>query len=246
MKIELVSYINKLTDSERLLATIEIINQSKADIVLFSGHTIGFVNDIQILRENITNTKTIVFFELKDINSGKISNCLFKISRGIIRQIYTHQLFTTSTEIENNEELADLFLNEILVHRQFKIKGIIFTIFQCGELNILKNIQSQNNKVEFRFSDNKILSKNFKQILDSTNVFLNPIHTPMGNQGKMSKRRIYLSKNNRYYFSTSNTDLQKSNLHLKSLQYAFFNGKVICHLNEKATKEYITRLFEIR
>ena len=245
MKLELVSYINELTDLKRLCATIEIINQSGADIILFSGHTIGFVNDIQALRENITNTKTIAFLELKDINSAKIGNCLYSVSKGSIQQMHTYQLFTTSGEIENNEELAWLFLNEIVSHRQLKIKGLNFSILQCGELNILKNIQSKNNKVKFRFSHNKLLAKEFKQIFDSTNIFLNPIHTPMGNQGKMSKRRIYLSKDNRYYFSTSNTDRNKTNLQLKSLQYSLFNGKEVSHIQEILTSNYIVRQYEI-
>lgn len=245
MKIELISYINELTDLRRLYATIEIINQSVADIILFSGHTIGFVNDIQTLRENITNTKTIAFLELKDINSAKIGNFLYKVSKGSLQQMHTCQLFTASGEIENNEELAELFLNEIVSHRQLKIKGLRFSILQCGELNILKNIQSNNNKVEFRFSSNKLLEKKFKQIFDSTNVFLNPIHSPMGNQGKMAKRRIYLSKWNRYYFSTSNTDDNKANLQLKSLQYSLFNGIAMPYLQEKLSKDYIIRLYEI-
>jgi len=74
MKIQITSYINNLSDKDRLDLTIEIINNTKADLLLFSGHTIGFVNDIEILSSKINNTKSEVIFELKDVNSKYKSN----------------------------------------------------------------------------------------------------------------------------------------------------------------------------
>jgi hypothetical protein len=67
-------------------------------------------------------------------------------------------------------------------------------------MNILKNIQSEENRVEFRLAEDKILNERFLKILMETDVFLNPIHSPMGNQGKIQKRREFLSQNEKYYF----------------------------------------------
>ena len=75
----------------------------------------------------------------------------------------------------------------------------------------------------FRFEDDTELSGRFASILDNTQIVLNPIHYPMGNQGKMKKRREYYSNNNRAYFSTANFSDEES-INNKSLQYACING----------------------
>ena len=76
MKIQITSYTYELSDKDRLDLTIETINNTNADLLLFGGHTIGFVNDIEKLRSKINNSKSEVIFELKDVNSKFISNCL--------------------------------------------------------------------------------------------------------------------------------------------------------------------------
>lgn len=205
MKIQITSFKNGLSDKIRLGLTKSIINSSTADIILFSGHTIGFVNEIEKLQESLENKKTEVIFELQSINSEKINNCLYHIKKGVINNLYTNQLFVSSADIEGNYQLADRFIHELETKRILKIEGLNFMIFQCGEINILKNIQSEANKVEFRLKTYTDLLDRFNVLLNKTNVILNPIHTPMGNQGKMQKRREFLSGNNKYYFSTSNT-----------------------------------------
>lgn len=67
----------------------------------------------------------------------------------------------------------------------------------------------------------------------------------MGNQGKMQKRREYLSKDKRYYFSASNTKKDSDNLELKSLQYAFFNGEFLPEIDKQITDNSISRIYEI-
>ena len=252
MKIDLISYVNELSDNvnllnkKRLELTIDLINSSTVDLILFSGHTIGFVNDIEELKNRITNTKTEVIFELKDINSKKINNCLYRIKRAQIQNMYTHQLFTESYEIEGNYQLAEILINELETKRSIKIKNKKFVILQCGELNILKNLQKQNNKVEFRLSDDKQLKERFHSILENADIILNPIHTPMGNQGKMLKRREFLTKNKKYYFSTSNTSTNSSNLNLSSIQYAFCNQKKLNPIHTELIEDnFIRRTFDI-
>ncbi len=183
---------------------------------------------------------------MKDSNSDKVKNCLYRVKNGKVENIYSHQLFTESIDIEGNYQLGEFLLNELTTKRCFKIKEKNFLILQCGELNILKNIQSNNNKVEFRLNEDKNLHVLFKQILKKTDVFLNPIHTPMGNQGKMAKRREFLSSDRKYYFSTSNTSKGSENLQANSLQYAYYNKKQIDALEIKCQDKFIRKVFEIK
>lgn len=245
MKIQLTSFQNGLSDKTRLDLTSRIINNSIADLILFSGHTIGFVNEIEKLRLALENKKTEVIFELENISSRKISNCLYHIKDGKINNLYTNQIFTQSGEIENNYELGDRLINELETKRKFEINGLNFLIIQCGEINILKNIQSDNNRVEFRLLSDRTLSKRFKQITKTIDVVLNPIHTPMGNQGKIQKRREFLSANSKYYFSTSNTKEDSTNLNLRSMHYAFFNSKEMTEIDKFLTDNSVSRIYEI-
>ncbi len=243
--IEIISFKINLTDKVRLNLTSKIINESTSDLLLFSGHTLDFVNDIESLREQIKNTKTEVILELKDINSDMLRNCLYRISKGKLFSLNTNQIFATSGQIENNYELCRRLFYEFESHRTLLINGMKILILQCGELNILKNYQNDNNRVEFRLSDDSLLNDIFENIIRTTDIFLNPIHTPMGNQGKMHKRREFLSQNEKYYFSTSNTKENSVDLSLESLQYAYHNGLPIEPIEVKQMTNSISRIFEI-
>jgi len=245
MRIQITSYISGLSNKDKFELTKNIVNNSTADLLLFSGHTIEFVNELESLKTSITNKETEVIFELKDINSEKIKNCLYHIKNGEIQNLYTNQIFTESIEIENNYQLADRLLYEFENKRKFKINKISFLVIQCGEMNILKNIQSEENRVEFRLAEEEALNERFLKILNETDVFLNPIHSPMGNQGKIQKRREFLSKNEKYYFSTSNTKDDSRNLDLKSLQYAFYDGNDLIENSKITTDKSISRIYKI-
>jgi len=67
----------------------------------------------------------------------------------------------------------------------------------------------------------------------------------MGNQGKMKKRREFLTDNNRSYFSVSNTKPDSLNLELNGLQYAYKNSLPLEMKNEHLTETYIIKEFEI-
>ena len=61
--------------------------------------------------------------------------------------------------------------------------------------------------------------------MESTDIFLNPIHTLQGEQGIMKQRRITLSNDKRYYLSTCALDEGMSGkFESKRLQYIFHNG----------------------
>lgn len=246
MIIQLVSFLHQLPNKQRLKNTVEIINNSTADLILFPGHTLGFVNDIETLDELIENRKVCAILELQDINSDKINNCLFMVLDGKVINLFSNQLFSTSNEINNNYRLGERVLNEFVSRRVFEWKGFSFLIVQCGELNILKNLQSEGNKAEFRLMEDESLALKFNTILNKADVILNPSHTPMGNQGKMAKRREYLSNDEKIYFSTSNGRPGSENLNLKSMQYALKNGVEIREASQIVNATYISRDFLVK
>ena len=98
-------------------------------------------------------------------------------------------MFSNSSEISNNYELANRFLHELETNRRLKINGKNITILQCGEILILEYCKSEDKGIKFRFSDDTGLNSRFEKILSNTDIFLNPIHTPMARQWQMEKRR---------------------------------------------------------
>ena len=226
MVIQHVSYKSALRANSRLRHTANIINSSKSDLILFSGHTLASHLDVFELNTLIENKATTAILEVKEnaISAlNPVCNSLFILKNGVVRDMYTHQLFTDSATINAYPELGDHLLFELETRRSFEAANRNVIVVQCGENGILRNKQSEGNKVVFRFEDDTELSGRFASILDNTQIVLNPIHYPMGNQGKMKKRREYYSNNNRAYFSTANFSDEES-INNKSLQYACING----------------------
>lgn len=256
MKIELVSLNYNLHGQKRYDQVTSIINHSEAELILFCGHTFKESHDLDSLPEQINNTKPIVLFEVKSVAESSfvnLRNCLYILEKGNVRSLFTNQFFATSQEIENNETLCERFINELETRRQITIMDKNCLIFQCGEINIVKNIQKEGNRPVFRLSQRKDLMERFEKVLNNTNIILNPIHTPMGNQGKMEKRREFFSDNNRFYFSTSQNGTRVVKGEKKAipmdadiLQYAFYNKKALketqCDVN---SKNYTLRIFDI-
>lgn len=245
MKIELVSYRNKLKAKKRLELTREIINSSKSDILLFSGSTIKSAEHLEKLKHQIVNNHTKAIFEVESLNSKFFSNCMFHIVDGSILNLFTNQIFSSVDSIKGNHELANRFLHELETNRRLKINGKNITILQCGEILILEYCKSEDKGVKFRFSNDADLNIRFEKILSDTDIFLNPIHTPMARQWQMEKRRQFLSSNNRFYFSTSNSIKDSKNLKVKSMQYALSNGNHLLSEDPIEDTYSIRRIFEI-
>lgn len=226
MIIQLVSYKASLRANNRLKHTANIINSSEADLILFPGHTLASHLDVFELNSLIENKTTTAILEVKENAISELNpvrNSLFLLKNGVVKDMYTHQLFTDSSTINAYPELADHLLLELETRRCFEAANRNVIVLQCGENGILRNKQSEGNKAIFRFEDDIELNKRFVGILDDTHIVLNPIHSPMGNQGKMKKRREYFSDKNRAYFSASNFSDDDS-INNKSLQYACING----------------------
>ena len=182
-----------------------------------------------------------------------LKNCLYNIENGVIHNMFTNQFFSTSGEINDNEPLCERFINELETRRRLNVKGYNCLILQCGEINIIRNLQKEGNRPVFRHQQKVDLEDRFNNLMKNTQIILNPIHTPMGNQGKMEKRREYFSDDNRYYFSVSQNGTMERNgvikpipLDSRRLQYAFFNGKSLDESLIEVTKDYQIRQYCIR
>ena len=249
MIVQLVSYKSTLRADSRLQHTAEIINSSKADLILFAGHTLASHRDVDELNTLLDNNMTTAVIEVKKDTKSKslpVYHSLFLLQNGVAKDIYTHQLFTDSKTIKAYPELGEHLMLELETRRNFSAANRNVSIIQCGENNILRNIQSEGNRAVFRFEDDAILNKRFADFLNNTDIILNPMHSPMGNQPKMRKRREFFSDNNRAYFSTANFEDEES-IYNKSVQYACINGKEQEPMNVEVGKRcsYIVRTFVI-
>ena len=249
MIVQLVSYKSTLRADSRLQYTAEIINSSKADLILFAGHTLASHRDVDELNTLLDNNRTTAVIEVKKDTKSKslpVYHSLFLLQNGVTKDIYTHQLFTDSKTIKAYPELGEHLMLELETRRNFSTANRNVSVIQCGENNILRNIQSEGNRAVFRFEDDAILNKRFADFLNNTDIILNPMHSPMGNQPKMCKRREFFSSNNRAYFSTANFEDEES-IYNKTVQYACINGKEQEPMNVEVGKRnsYIVRTFVI-
>ena len=249
MVIQLVSYKSTLRADSKLRHTAEIINSSKADLILFAGHTLASQSDVNELNKLVDNDKTTAVIEVKEnaiSELNPVSNSLFLLQNGIVKDLFTHQLFRDSKAIDAYPVLGEHLMLELETRRNFSASNRKVAIIQCGENNILRNLQSEGNKAVFRFENDTTLNQRFADFLNNTNIILNPLHSPMGNQGKMRKRREFFSNHNRAYFSTANFDGEES-IYNKSVQYACINGKEQEPVNVEVEKRYsyIVRTFVI-
>lgn len=249
MIVQLVSYKSTLRADSRLQHTAEIINSSKADLILFAGHTLASHRDVDELNTLLDNNRTTAVIEVKKDTKSKslpVYHSLFLLQNGVTKDIYTHQLFTDSKTIKAYPDLGEHLMLELETRRNFSTANRNVSVIQCGENNILRNIQSEGNRAVFRFEDDAILNQRFAAFLNNTDIILNPMHSPMGNQGKMRKRREFFSDNNRAYFSTANFEDEES-IYNKSVQYACINGKEQEPMDVEVGKRdsYIVRTFVI-
>lgn len=251
----------------RLQLVADIINKSGASLILFSGWAACLSEipalsnlldnrDVVVVLDVADNFSKIdlkeaeksKFKHQKDegqilldkklgINAltDKLNNFLYLYKNGQLIDLHTQQVFATSSKATstNIEEL----IKELQRKRQFKLQDKNCLVFQCGEINILRNEQANGNAVHFRLKNTPELEDQFNTILKDCDIILNPIHYPMGNQGKMKQRRIFLTQNGRAYFSSANIAHGASALG-SSHQYAFRAGNPM-HYSYTTTKSFM-------
>jgi hypothetical protein len=249
MIVQLVSYKSTLRADSKANHTIEIINSSNADLILFPGHTFYSDTDVRWNENLIENKKTTAVFEVKKDNSSQLNciyNSLYILQHGVIRNMFTYQLFTYSNEIYKFPDAVEHLMLDLETRRKFTVANRKVNVLLCGEHGILKNNKSEGNRAEFRFKNDTKLCKRFDKVMSNTNIILNPMHSPKDSEDEMAKRREYFSANNRVYFSTANFDDADSIMN-KSLQYVCINGVEQEPINVEVDKRgtYIIRTFVI-
>ena len=206
MKIATVTYNKGLADGlvkmTKVQAVTEILNHVEADFILFPGYSLNNIKDLKKVTQNITS-QVNALLEVKEMSVFRFNN-LFLVRNGIIRNMHTSQLFARSSEIQGNRELAEWLLTDLEQRRSFSIDGKRFLVLDCGENNILRNVRSDGGRARFRFDDDKELAARFEEVINNTDIVLNPTHTALGELGVMTRRMAWLSENGRYYFTTSN------------------------------------------
>lgn len=250
MKIGLISFLinpsNKNSIFNHVNYFLKIVNDfDYLDVIIFSGWTL-LKKDLEFVKKNIKNKNSLILFEVwDDFCNNKEQHKGYYFKEGVFYDKDIIQLFATSDEINRDKELMKRYLTEINNNRiiEFKNRKICWLI--CGEINVLKNVQKEQQRVLFRFDDDNNLKNEFYNIYNNINIFINPTHTIMGNQGKLARRREFLSKNNRLFCSISNADLsaKKQSLNAKSIQYFYLGGNSINGIdliknNEILFKEY--------
>jgi len=164
LKIELVSLRSNLKMAKRHSIFVEMINHSCSDIILFCGHSLMKEDEVYVLNREIANKNVTVLFEVREIEESefvKFKHGLFIVEQAKPRNLFTNQLFSTHDEIDNNEMLCERFIHELENKRHFVIKGKSILILQCGELNIIKNLQGKENQPIFRIPQREDLQARF-------------------------------------------------------------------------------------
>jgi len=233
MKIGLVSFTINSNDTNtaenHANFFLKFVNSyDYLNIIVFSGWTI-LKQDIKEIKKDIINKNSLVLFEVRDdIYNGEEMHKGYYFQNGILHDRNIVQIFSKSSEVNGNKNLVIKLLEQIKSKRIIEHKGRNICWLICGEINILKNIQKQRNKVLFRFENDSILKEKFDDLYKEINIFVNPTHTIMGNQGKLARRREYLSKDNKIFCSVSNADKRlKQKISYKSIQYCYKNEKTI-------------------
>lgn len=198
------------------------------DLLVTSGWTLNSGGQLTALRSNSRNDHTVVVLETWKDDRGALNHGGYALRGKTTLVDRTPQVFATSAQVNKSPELLTRLMDEVESPRRFDVAGWRATWLICGEINVLANAQSDGNRVDVRHAEYAGLRTRWQRILDETDIFVNPTHTVMGNQGKLLKRREYLSAGGRVFCSASNVDAAERSadevrrlLGAKSVQYLF-------------------------
>ncbi|MGA2262880.1 MAG: hypothetical protein ABSH28_15780 [Acidobacteriota bacterium] len=211
-KIGLLSFAVDKDHKERIQGNesvvLEILNSHPdLDLLVGAGWTLFSGNELNVVWRGNRNAHTVAFLETWKDDDGTFEHKGYAVRGQELIVKCTPQVFKTSGQINKNPDLMVKFFDELEPRRRLRIGNRSVTWLICGEINVLRNAQSDGNRVEFRFPHDRLLSDQFRRVFDETEIFVNPTHTTMGNQGKLAMRRAYLSAGARTFCSASNVDV---------------------------------------
>ncbi len=219
------------------------------DLLVCAGWTLYSRHELQTVLHRNINQRTVVIFETWVDDSGAQDHRGYAIRGSEVLIDATPQVFATSHEINGDHGRMVALLDEIEA-RRLNVAGKVVSWLICGEINVLKNTQSEGNRCDFRFADDARLMDRWRRVVAETDVFVNPTHTVMGNQGKLEKRRGYLSGDGRCFCSVSNVDIRggdvgaaRLRLGHKPVQYFWCDGASVEPVREVRTGRSILREF---
>jgi len=203
-----------------------ILERTKgSDLVLFSGWTLKNRKELEeVVRRTAGTAQTFILevgfgLRAKDASEGYYVISPRKDGPGALKQE-----FAFSQDVNGERDRINTYLDKLERERCFDINGRRMRLIICGENNVLRNIQSQGNKVVCRVDDEES-RRRLDAILKDTDVFLNPSHTPPGNLGKMHRRWEFLSQDGRAALFVTNENAGRGkDLSKRSLSYAFQDG----------------------
>jgi len=218
MVIQVVSFkSSSKSDSVRNLT--DIVNSSEADLIVFSGAQSLRICDLQELPGRITNRKPSAFLDAR----GRTKyNSLFLLRNRLITSLNSRQMFSTSSELENDATIAEKYIDELAHRRMSRIGGLKALLMVCGENNIAVSRKpgTPEHYAEFRIAD-KRLKANFEKILCRSDIIVNPTHSMNSRPWLYHERAEYFSSNGRIYVMSANgNDLSSPNI-----QYVYQNGE---------------------
>jgi hypothetical protein len=254
IKIGLVSFYVNLDKKEMVLRNTEAVSEvvnayHNLDLLVFPGWTLLSLYELRRVQQRNENRNTICLLETWRDFDDEWRHAGYALQGKDILISHAPQIFATSSEISTDHDKMRRLLTELEQRRRVVIKGRTVTWLICGEINVLRNIQSDHNRVTFRMEEAADLKAQFDGILATTDLIANPTHTIMGNQGKIAKRREFLSRGKRAYCSTSNYDCThkpRSTLrNLRSLQYCYQSGRAVDARTVVEGDQYILRAFDV-
>jgi hypothetical protein len=261
LKIGLFSFVIDYDNQEKVTDIypdiLRIINKNNhLDLIVFSGFTLRDKSYLNSLSESITNTHSLIFLEVwVDEHEGKQQHKGYFFMGGKLFDRGIFQVFGDSKQINKNHTLMNKYLKHVSDTRIIKYRDVNICWIICGEQNVVKNLQGDNNRVIFRIDENQDLKSRFEKIIMANDIFINPTHTQMGNQGKLSKRRAFFSKNKKLYCSVSNLlsnlnntdtiDLERKLKTQKTLQYCVYDGNEIRGEITEITRRFIFKTYSI-
>lgn len=236
MKIGLLSFVVDKEHPERTRGHEQVILDilralPELDMLVTAGWTLFSQNELDVLLAENLNQHTAVILETWTDIAGNFDHKGYAIQGNRVLVSRTPQVFASSSDVNRNPKLLADLLDLLETERCLHVAGRCVTWLICGEINVLANVQSEGNRAEFRFAEEANLADRWHAILNRTDIFVDPTHTVMGNQGKLHKRRELLSAGGRIFCSVSNVDTTgrdagdaKRRLGQKPVQYLYLTG----------------------
>lgn len=205
MIIQLVAFEQGLSHIKRRNSVQSIICADMADLILFPGDTLDGEDDLAYIQRDIRHTESTAIVELKqaDYHFRSQIHSLRRIESGTIIDPHTGQWFSRSQELGEDPSLVRDYLLYELPKRRFICDNHNVVVIQCGENNLVTTPQTEGYQPRFRFVDDEDMSSAFNNILNTTHIVLNPMHTV---QHRHYAERCRFLSQGRYYFGTANAD----------------------------------------